>query len=885
MNPRAITGGKPAKSRRRKAVAVKRRNAPKDVHRRATAAAGPETEVARLKRELDEALEQQTATSEVLSVISSSPGELEPVFRALLGNATRLCQSQFGGLFLSTADGLRNVATHGGTTAIFEYLKQAPLTVPREHPHVPLVVAVETKKIVHITDVFAERSYIERDPIMVRLVDNAGARTVLVVPMLKENELVGAIAVFRKEVLPFTDRQIELVKNFAAQAVIAIENTRLLSELRQSLEQQTATSEVLGVISRSPGELEPVFQAMLENATRICEAKFGTMYFREGDAFRAVAMHGAPPAYVESRLHKLFYPGPATGIGRVLQTKQAVQIEDASKDQGYSERDPLRVSAVELGGVRTLLDVPMLKENEVIGAVAIYREVVRPFTDKQVALVQNFANQAVIAIENIRLLSELRESLQQQTATADVLRVISSSPGELELVFQAMLENAVRICEAKFGTLFRFDSAAFAVAAQFGTPAELVEYQRQRGTFRPAPGAPLERLMRTKQVHHTADAAVESVPGDAARYGGARSTVRVPMLKDDVLVGAIVIYRQEVRPFTDKQIGLLNNFAAQAVIAIENARLLSELRESLQQQTATADVLKVISRSTFELQTVLNTLVEIGSTAMRRRQRGDLSAGRRRCLPASGHLRLFDRIHRLYATASAHPQWGIGPRARGARAPRRPCRGCLGDPNYQLKQQRTIGGYRTALGVPLMREGSSIGVIILSRGVVKPFTDKQIELVTTFADQAAIAIENTRLFEAEQQRTRELSGSLEQQTATSEVLKVISSSPGDLEPVFQAMLQNAVRICEAKAGNIYRWDDGARRLVTTHNTPPAFAEFLRRTPVHARQTIQSVGCRPPNRWFTQPISRHNSRTLRRAIPPSLRPSILAAYEPSCQFRC
>ena len=227
--------------------------------------------------------------------------------------------------------------------------------------------------------------------------------------MIKEGEIIGAFTIYRTEVRPFTEKQIALVQNFAAQAVIAIENTRLLNELRQSLEQQTATAEVLSVISSSPGELQPVFQAMLENATRICEAKFGTMYFREGDGFRAVAMHGAPSAYVESRLHKLVHPGPATGIGRVLQTKQAVQIEDASADQGYSERDPMRVSAVELGGVRTILDVPMLKENEVIGAVAIYREVVRPFTDKQVALVQNFANQAVIAIENTRLLNELRE--------------------------------------------------------------------------------------------------------------------------------------------------------------------------------------------------------------------------------------------------------------------------------------------------------------------------------------------------------------------------------------------------------------------------------------------------------------------------------------------
>ncbi len=362
---------------------------------------------------------------------------------------------------------------------------------------IPMGRAAKTKQPVHVVDVLADQAYIERYPGMVGVAELGGARTLLMVPMLKDNAVVGMIGIYRQEVRPFADKQIEFVQNFAAQAVIAIENTRLLNELRQSLEQQTATAKVLSVISSSPGELEPIFQAMLENATRICEAKFGTMYFREGDGFRAVAMHGAPPAYVESRLHKLVHPGPATGIGRVLQTKQAVQIKDASADQGYSERDPMRVSAVELGGVRTILDVPMLKENEVIGAVAIYREVVRPFTDKQVALVQNFANQAVIAIENTRLLNELRESLEQQTATADVLRVISSSPGDLEPVFQALLENATRICEAEFGVLYRFDGEAFHFAAEVGAPPDYAEFNRQPRTFSTDTGRPT----RTRHAH------------------------------------------------------------------------------------------------------------------------------------------------------------------------------------------------------------------------------------------------------------------------------------------------------------------------------------------------------------------------------------------------
>jgi GAF domain-containing protein len=443
MRRRSRAGGKPIKARRRKAATPSLPIAPRVAGRRKPSSTNANTRIALFKRERDEALEQLSAASEVLNVISSSPGELEPVFQAILENATRICGASVGVLFRFHDGAFVAVAKIGVRADFAAYLAEGPI---RPGPNTGLRQVIETKQTVHIVDSRDGQAYADGDPWRVATADLLRARSLLNVPMLKDGELVGSLGIYRHDVRPFTDKQIALVTNFATQAVIAIENTRLLSELRESLQQQTATADVLKVISSSPGELEPVFQAMLENATRICEAKFGTMYFREGDGFRAVAMHGAPPAYVESRLHKLVHPGPATGIGRVLQTKQAVQIEDASADQGYSERDPMRVSAVELGGVRTILDVPMLKENEVIGAVAIYREVVRPFTDKQVALVQNFANQAVIAIENTRLLNELRqrttdltESLEQQTGTAEVLQVISSSPGELEPVFQAML--------------------------------------------------------------------------------------------------------------------------------------------------------------------------------------------------------------------------------------------------------------------------------------------------------------------------------------------------------------------------------------------------------------------------------------------------------------
>src|SRR5262245_5754046 len=431
-------------------------------------------------------------------------------------------------------------------------------------------------------------------------------------------------------VRPFTDKQIELVTNFARQAVIAIENARLLNELRQrtddlseSLEQQTATSDVLQVISMSQGELKPVFETILANATRICEAKFGMLWLADGEQFRSVALHEVPSALAEERRRSpLYHPGPATALGRVARTKQLVHIADVAAEPAYVERPEAR-ALVELGGCRSLITVPMLKETTLIGAIAIYRQEVRPFTDKQIELVQNFARQAVIAIENTRLLNELQqrtadlsEALDQQTAASEVLRVISSSAGELKPVFETMLANATRLCDAKFGVLNLYDRDNFRSVALHNVPSA---YAETRGveTFRAPPGSGHAEVLRTKEVVHIDDLRSMSPYREGnpvivafVDLAGARTILIVPMIKENELIGTIAIYRQEVRPFTDKQIELVKNFAAQAVIAIENTRLLNELRESLQQQTATADVLKVISRSTFDLKSVLQTLVE-----------------------------------------------------------------------------------------------------------------------------------------------------------------------------------------------------------------------------------------------------------------------------------
>src|SRR5262249_27295711 len=377
-------------------------------------------ELAEARGHLSEALEQQTATSEVLQVISSSPGELQPVFNAMLENATRICGAQLGNLILYENGAFRYVAMYGAPPAFAEFWRRDPIITPR--PGALLDRIAKTKKAAHVVDIAAENANDSKE-----IVELAGARSVVLVPMLKEGELIGAIGIYRQEVRPFEKKQIELLTNFAAQAVIAIENTRLLNELRESLQQQTATAEVLGVISSSPGELQSVFDAMLANATRLCEAKFGTLYLRDGDGFHAASLHNAPPAFAENRKRGLIRPGPGTALGRLLRTKQVVRIADVTMEPAYIEGDPLLVTDLKLARFRTILAVPMLKENELIGGIVIYRQEVRPFTDKQVELVSNFARQAVIAIENTRLLNELRESLQQQTATADVLKVISRS--------------------------------------------------------------------------------------------------------------------------------------------------------------------------------------------------------------------------------------------------------------------------------------------------------------------------------------------------------------------------------------------------------------------------------------------------------------------------
>ena len=727
----------------------------------------------RLFNETKKALERQTATSEVLEVISSSPGDMKPVFEAILSNALRICEAKFGHLLLYDGHSFHATHLHDVPPSYREYWeKHAPM---RPAPNTGLGRLARSKEVTHIPDLKADSAYADREPLRVITVDHAGARSFLAVPMLKENKLIGAIVIYRKEVRPFTDKQIEVIRNFAAQAVIAIENARLLHELRESLQQQTATADVLEVISRSAFDLKPVFETVAESSVKLCGSERALIFRFDGELLRVTAAFNAPHDLIDWLQRNPIRPGRHSVAARAALERRTVHVSDvlADPEHIYGARD--------IWPFRTVLGVPLLKDDALLGVILVYHNEVRPFTDRQIALIETFADQAVIAIQNVKLFDEvqaktrdLTESLEQQTATSEVLQVISSTPGDLEPVFQTMLENATRVCGAEFGSMSLVEDGSMRQAAVYNVPAAFAEVRTDR-VFRPHPQSVLATAIRTKRVvrlpdMRTSPAYLERAPAtvELVELGGARTVVTVPMLRDNEAIGAITIYRQEVRPFGDKQTELLSNFAKQAVIAIENARLLKELRqrtadlsESLQFQTASAEVLKVISRSPDALQPVFDVIVETSRELCQAQAATifTLSNGKFHVAAFSGARTELLQHMKDHPIAIDQKGSALARAARTKSTVYIP--NTMNDPEFGEGAIIGMGGPRATLTVPLMRDGEVIGGITLRQSHETPFTPRQIEAIESFADQAEIAIFNVSLFEQVQQRTRELSKSLD----------------------------------------------------------------------------------------------------------------------------
>jgi GAF domain-containing protein len=818
------------------------------------------TELRSRNVELRTALEQQTATADILRVISRSPTDAEPVFQTIVDSAARLLRGNSGVLSRIVGDQIE-LAAFTRTDDVGDALLASlfPISLRSSGSEVrPIRDRVIGEHIPYnVADVETDPRVGERGRANARA---RGYRSQLVVPMLRHDEPLGTIAVTRSEPGSFSDEEVALLTTFADQAVIAIENVRLFTELqssnhelRASLEQQTATSELLKVIGWSTFDLQPVFETLAENAVRLCDGHQAFIFRFDGQVLRVVASHNASPELRAFFERNPTAPERGSVAGRAAIERRTIHLHDIRDDAGRTW------GAHDVDPIRTVLTIPMLRAGEVLGVIGVNRLEVRPFSDNQVALLETFADQAAIAIENARLLGELQaknsdltEALEQQTATSEILRVISSSPTDLQPVFDSIAASATRLCDALFGLVFRLESGLITLVAHDGaTPEQLSAI---RGVYPMAPGGQTvaARAIHERRVIAIADSQTSGeYPhiAERARAIGYRSLVSVPMLRGGVALGAINVVRAAVLPFTDTQIELLKTFADQAVIAIENVRLFSELEarnrdltESLQQQTSTAEILRVISGSPTDVQPVFDAIVAAGqrliggfSCALRLLEGEQLRLAAFTSTGAGG-----DESIRSIAVVPVRST-GLMAQVLGARMATF-IADIETDPLFTPRERELARarGYRSLLSAPLLREGSVIGVINVTRTGAGPFSPSEIALLQTFADQAVIAIENVRLVSELQGRTEQLARSVDELTALGEVSRALSSTL-DLESVLNTIVSRASQLAGTSACSVYEYDEVTEefRWRASANLDEEVAAVARRTPIGKGASAQA----------------------------------------------
>ena len=796
------------------------------------------TELGARNRDLTETLEQQTATAEILRVISSSPTELQPVMNAVAESAARLCEAANAVVWQRDGERLRVVASHGGLP-----MARTELTISRQSVGGRAVI---DRRAVHVEDL-AEA--LDRDFPDSRPMKELGYRTILVMPLMREGEAIGIILIRRTEVRLFSSRQVALLQTFADQAVIAIENVRLFKELEvrnrdltETLEQQTATGEILRAISASPTNVQPVFDTIAQSARRLCGAEFCQVFRAEAGQLHNVANDGQDAEGLTA-IRRAF-PRPVdqgTAAGRAVLGGVVAQIPDAQTDPTFTLGAVARAVTF-----RSLVAVPIMREGIPIGAIAVARATPGLFPDRQVQLLKLFADQAVIAIENVRMFAELgarnhdlTETLEQQTATSEILRVISSSPTDVQPVFDTIAESAAQLCDALAASVFPFDGDMLHVGTVRGPGrAQLLRAWSDFFPYRPGPEVAIGQAVLERRIIHIPD--VLALPGNplrtaTQRASGHRAYLAVPMMRDGSVVGILACWRAEAGLFSDRQVDLLKTFADQAVIAIENVRLFKELEarnhdltETLEQQTATGEILRVISSSPTDVQPVFDSI----ATSAKRLCEAEFCFVFR----LDGTVLHFAAQHGLSAEGNAamHTVWPAEI-DRGSAAGRSILDRAIvhipdvrTDPDYRQASVAEIAKFRSVLGVPMLRDGVPIGTMTVNRSQAGPFPDRQIELLKTFADQAVIAVENVRLFKELDVRNRDLTETLEQQTATGEILRVISSSPTDVQPVFDSIAASAKRLCEAEFCHIFRFDGTLLHFVGHHGLEPEGIEAIRR---------------------------------------------------------